>query len=310
MSDELARWAARRAPDLLARAEAEAVAELRRALIAAATGAREPAPPPRPPRVPGRGDVLWAYGVTRAGAAVGPGEGVAGPVERLDHGELAMLVSRVPRAEFGEEPLRENLNDFAWLERVARAHEAVLEAALADTTVVPLRLCTIFDGEPSAAAMLDERAGELGDALAALDGREEWSVKLLADPDALRAAAATARDEAPEAGGSGAAYMLRRRTEREDRDAADQLAATIAEDAHARLAGVAEGAVVRPAQNRELSGHDGEMLLNGAYLVDAARVPELRALVAELGERHAALGVRLDLSGPFPAYNFVPGLGA
>jgi hypothetical protein len=39
--------------------------------------------------------------------------------------------------------------------------------------------------------------------------------------------------------------------------------------------------VTHPPQNRELSGHEGEMLLNGAYLVDVSRVDGLRELAVE-----------------------------
>ena len=45
------------------------------------------------------------------------------------------------------------------------------------------------------------------------------------------------------------------------------------------------------------------MVLNAAYLVEDAA--QLRARVAELQERHAALGARIDLTGPWPPYNFV-----
>jgi Gas vesicle synthesis protein GvpL/GvpF len=255
---------------------------------------------------------LWAYGVVRAGAELPPlTSTVAGehPVERVAHRELAVLVSPVPRSDFAEEPLHRHLNDLAWLEQVARAHEAVLDQALAHATVVPLRLATIFAGESSAAAMLEAHAEVLHIALAGLAGRQEWSVKLLVDPDALLASAGEAEAEhgAP---GSGAAYLLRRRAERDQRAAAGRLAASIAEDVHARLQDWAIDAVLRPAQNRELSGHQGEMLLNGAYLVDASEVARLREIVAELAERHAALGARIELAGPFPPYNFVPALEA
>jgi hypothetical protein len=46
------------------------------------------------------------------------------------------------------------------------------------------------------------------------------------------------------------------------------------------------------------------MILNGAYLVEHAKLPDLYALVDELRERHADKGARIELSGPFPAYNF------
>jgi Gas vesicle synthesis protein GvpL/GvpF len=324
--DELDRWAAGRAPELLARAEAEAVEELKRALLRAAlaseakraapaetraapTPARSAAPAPAPPPEPA-GDGLWAYCITRAGdpSAI---TGVHGSrVERIESDGLAVLVSRVPLAEFGEDALRRNLNDLDWLERVARDHEQVLDTALAGATIVPLRICTIFTDEEGAAGMLSERRSSLDTALDVLDGREEWGVKLTVDRAALEAAA---RERAPddldeqlEGQSPGGAYMLRRRQERQLREAADRLAGGLAEDVHARLQDWATDAVVNPPQNPELSGHEGDMLLNAAYLVEAAKVERLHELVEELRERHKELGARIELTGPWPPYNFVP----
>jgi Gas vesicle synthesis protein GvpL/GvpF len=317
MSDELARWAAGRAPDLLERAEAEAVAALRDALLRAALGPRRAAEPPTPPapeRSPETSDGLWAYGVVRAGAAMPAERGVAGgTVERVRVGDLEALASRVPLAGFGAEPLRRNLNDIQWLERVAREHETVLERALALTTVVPLRLCTIFESEDRLRAMLEREHDRFREALEVLDGRQEWGVKLLVDHGMLeqlaRAGSREAADMEAEIGEreGGGAYLLRRRLERHVREAAGRLATQIAEEVHARLQDWAIDAVTRPPQNRELSGHEGDMLLNGAYLVSTDRVDGLRALVAELEERHQEVRARIELTGPWPPYNFVPG---
>ena len=324
MPDELRHWADRRAPDVLARAEAQAVEELKRALLKAAlehqvkARARPPAQRPaeaQPDRRPAPepapvGDGIWAYCVTRATGAPAM-DGVHGsPVERVENGSLAVLVSRVPLSEFGEDALRRNLNDLDWLERVARAHEGVLERALEGATIVPLRICTIFDDEQGAAEMLAEQRSTLTAALDALEGRQEWGVKLMVDRAALESAA---RERAPDAfddelegQSAGGAYMLRRRQERQLREAADQLAGSIAEDVHARLQDWATDAVVNPPQNPELSGHEGDMLLNAAYLVEEEKVERLHELVAELRERHRELGARLELTGPWPPYNFVP----
>jgi hypothetical protein len=328
--DELDRWASTRAPDLLALAEAAAVDELKRALLKAALErhaaqaqvrpdaqrrARRPdqraaaGPAPEPDPAP-EGDGIWAYCITRASDAPAT-EGVNGSqVERVEEGGLAVLVSRVPLSEFGEAALRRNLNDLDWLERVARDHEAVLESALEDGTIVPLRICTIFADERGAARMLAEQRSALDTALDVLDGRQEWGVKLTVDRAALEAAAreraADVSDEELEGRSAGGAYMLRRRQERQLREAADRLAGGIAEDVHARLQDWATDAVVNPPQNPELSGHEGDMLLNAAYLVEAAKVERLHELVAELRERHRELGARLELTGPWPPYNFVP----
>jgi hypothetical protein len=322
--DELSRWAAKRAPELVARAEAEAVAELKRALLGAVYGERRasrgPAHPrsaPPPPRKPAvAGDALWAYCVARAGEQLPEGlVGVGSPAQRVEDGELAALVSRVPLSDFGEEPLRRNLNDFEWLERVARGHEAVLERALGVATIVPLRLCTIFESENGVLGMLEQERASLASALDTLAGRQEWGVKLLVDRVALEAAArarsadADALEEDLVARGGGGAYMLRRRLDRHVREAADRLADDLVEDVHARLQDWAADAVVNAPQNRDLSGHEGDMLLNAAYLVETAKVERLRELVAELQEQHRELGARLELTGPWPAYNFVPRTG-
>jgi hypothetical protein len=313
--DELDGWADRRAPELVARAEADAVEELKRALLRAAlakeakrTRAPRPAPREAPPAT--TGDGLWAYYVTRAGDPPPQTEGVHGtPVERIEADGLALFASRVPLAEFGEDALRRNLNDLDWLERVAREHEAVLERALGEDTIVPLRICTIFADEEGARRMLAERRSVLGTALDVLDGRQEWGVKLIVDRAALEAAA---RERAPdladelEGQSAGGAYMLRRRQERQLREEADRLAGGLAEDVHARLQDWATDAVVNPPQNPELSGHEGDMLLNAAYLVEAAKVERLHELVEELRERHSGLGARIELTGPWPPYNFVP----
>jgi hypothetical protein len=315
VTDELARWAAARASELLARGEAEAVAELRRALVDAALSRGGPAraagsaiPAERSASLTEdadpSGDALWAYCVLKAGAPLPSAE-----LQRVEHGDLVALVSRVPLAEFGEEPLRRNLNDLEWLERVARAHEAVLERALKSATIVPLRLCTIFADEDGVRRMLAREHAALADALERLEGRQEWGVKLIVERAALEEAARAEVPEGepePETRGSGGAYMLGRRLERQVRAAADRLAEELAEDVHARLQDWATAAVLNPPQNRELSGHQGEMLLNGAYLVEDERVERLRALVSELEERHRELGARLELTGPWPPYNFVP----
>jgi hypothetical protein len=325
--DDLARWAAKRAPELLARAEAQAVDELKRALLdAALRGRAEPRSPTPPPAVapepppaarpaPASGHGIWAYCVAGAADPLPeglPGVHADGQARRLEHGGLAALVSRVPLAEFGEEPLRQNLNDLEWLERVARGHEAVLERSLEAATIVPLRLCTIFEDDDGVRRMLDDQRPALTAALELLAGRQEWGVKLLVDREALEATARAQRTEADppadelESRSAGGAYLQRRRLERQVREEADRLAVGVAEEVHARLQDWASDAVLNAPQNRDLSGHEGEMLLNGAYLVETPKVERLRELVTELENRHRALGVRLEMTGPWPPYNFVP----
>jgi hypothetical protein len=234
--------------------------------------------------------------------------GGSGPVELIEHGELAAIASRVSLDEFGEDQLRERLNDVRWLEELARAHEAVLDEALARLTVVPMRLCTIYRGEEQVEEMLADEHEVFADALARLEGRAEWGVKLIAEPDALeRAAAGEAAGDDESALSPGAAYMQGRSREARTREELDRIAGEWAEEVHERLARLATEALVNPVQNPEVSGHVGDMLLNGVYLVPDDDVDELRAEAEALAREFEPRAASVELTGPWPAYNFVKG---
>src|SRR3954451_21818916 len=176
--------------ELLVEAQAEARAAVKdalrdayaQALLARAEHSLATAAEPSP--ADDGAEALWLYGVVAAGRELPEGlHGVAdgrGP-RLVPDGELAAVVSAVPLSDFGEQALHENLNDLGWLERMVRAHEAVLEALLAGGAVVPLRVCTIYRGEDQVRALLGARAEELGEALSTLTCRAEWGVKIVAD---------------------------------------------------------------------------------------------------------------------------------
>ena len=232
---------------------------------------------------------VWLYCVARrerpAARAPRPAWIREHGVERVEHGgprragqpRAAVRVRRGAAAPQPERP--------AWLERVARGHEAVLERALEHATIVPVRLCTIFADEQGAARMLDEQRAELGGG-ARRARRPQRVVGEAARRPGRAGGCGAAREDARRAGG---ARQRGRRTccgaARSGglRELAQRLAAELAEDVHSRLRECASDAVVNAPQNRELSGHEGEMLLNGAYLVEAA---ERRA--AARGGRRAA----------------------
>ena len=338
-------FSAQRAPELVAEAQAEAVAKARTMLAEAMaqslldhaganlapTGrtsgprpssersrgrkrqrpAKAASTAPSPAKEAGEEQGYYVYGVMPADEARVPDE-LAGvdpthPAMLIEHGGLAAIASRVSLSEFGEEQLHENLNDVRWLEDKARAHEDVLDAALQLATVVPMRLCTIYSSEEQVREMLGQERGLLLDALQRLAGKAEWGVKMIAEPHALeRAAAQRAGSGAEdETATRGTAYMNRKRREASARDEEDQVAEEWAHAVHERLAQAASEALLNPLQRPEVGGYEGDMLLNGVYLVDDDAVEELRTLVDRLAEEHHGLGVTVELTGPWPPYNFV-----
>lgn len=238
-------------------------------------------------------DAWYVYGVVPAGT-VAP-EGIA----LIEHGPVAAAAASVPLAEFGEDAIAAHLNDRAWLESQARAHEAVLERVAAVAAVVPFRFGAIYRDRRDVEAMLGERAHELVAALSRVEGRVELGVKVWADRSRLEASSG-----ASGAAATGRAYLERRLQEQERAQRLADRVTEIAHAAHTRLLRKAiEGVANRP-QPRELTGRDEPMILNGAYLV-AAGDQLLAAEVDALRAEHVDDGISFELTGPWPPYNFV-----
>jgi hypothetical protein len=268
------------------------------AVAAPPAAAAAPAPPPP--------ELGWyVYGIVAADAAplwTTAGIDAAHAVSTLREGSVAAVVSRVAFEDFGEARLREHLADMAWVEATARAHEGVLEQTRAQVTVVPMRMCTVYRSEDGLREMLRREAVALTEALAHLDGKTEMGVKVFADRSRVEA------DAEPEVEGpnAGAAYMQRRRRERDRAEEVAERLERAAQEIHERLAARAAEARVTPVQRPEASGRAGEMILNGVYLVEDDSLEQFAQEVSELEEAHGPPGVRLELTGPWPAYNFVP----
>jgi hypothetical protein len=227
------------------------------------------------------------------------------PVFMLRQGDVAAIVSRVPLADFGEEPLRTHLSDMEWLERTARRHETVLEEVARGGTPIPMRLCSIYRDEAGVRDMLGRESDGLRQALAHLRGKAEWGVKAFADAEAVEAAPSA---EDPALGpGDGAAYMESRLTQRRRREDADAQLEEACDALHAALSAVAAEAVVSSPQRPEVSGRDLPMVFNASYLVADTAAGAFHRELTRRGDELASLGIELETTGPWPPYNFVPG---
>ncbi|HEU5156644.1 MAG TPA: GvpL/GvpF family gas vesicle protein [Streptosporangiaceae bacterium] len=234
--------------------------------------------------------------------------------------ELVAYVSTVPLTEFGEEALRRNLEDLAWLETVARAHHQVLTSLMEAGPMLPVRLVTVYRGDEHVRAMLRDRAAEFADLLVRMSGRKEWGVKVYAVGEgepaqaagagrarARRAGAERAGAEQGGAGRAGAAterpgtaYLKRRSESLRGQEERRRRAMNRAEHIDSVLSRFAVATRHHRAQDPRLSGRADLMVLNGAYLVDDGLAGDFAAAAAELREDD----LEVELTGPWPPYSF------
>jgi hypothetical protein len=243
---------------------------------------------------------LWVYGVLDGDVARPPptrGVDRARAVELIRHADLAAAASPVPLDEFGEEGLRQSLEDLDRLETLARAHERVLDEALRMGIVVPFPICTVYEDAERVREMLEREREPLAAALRRLRGTAEWAVKVyLVESESREPVAA--------APASGTDYLARKRSARDAGETARRDLEATVEAVHARLRERAAGSLVIPPQDRRLSGHRGQMLLNAAYLVPDADADEFASLFKAIVCGLRAKSLELALTGPWPPYHF------
>lgn len=229
--------------------------------------------------------------------------GPSGSAVRTVHGAgLCALVCDVPAGLYDEEGLRAQLEDLERLEALARAHHDVVAAAYEHTTVLPMRLATVYLDDARAAQMLAERKGEFESLLARLEGHVEWGVKVYADPRATAATADPEPDEGAASAGPGRAYLQRRRRQRTEHRDTYRAAGAVTERIAALADGLAMAKVAHRPQQGELASGPGENTANDAYLVPAGRSEDFRAAIGAVAED--VPGVRVELTGPWAPYSF------
>jgi hypothetical protein len=226
----------------------------------------------------------------------------AGPVRLLDveHG-LYVAVADVPLGRYGEAAIKRGLLDLEWVSRAAVAHEAVVEAFIAETAVLPMKLFTIFTTDERAADYVRSDRRRIAAVAKRVAEHQEWGVRVVLER--ARAAAGRPRKMAAAPGRTGAAYL---RLKKAQRDAVVELS-THARDTVSALYDRLE-AKSRLAKRRiasELPVQGGPLLLDAAFLVPRTRAASFQALAARETRALARHGYALTLSGPWPPYSFI-----
>ena len=221
------------------------------------------------------------------------------------------IVSRVSLQEFGQEALEANMKDEKWLEAKVYAHQGVLVAASASRPLIPMRFCTIFQGEGRVQEMLYQHCENFAGTLARLRGKQEWGIKAYCDGVALGRKVGEGSEGAGEIRAEmdqtsrGAAYFLRKKLEETLAEEVGRISQEYAQRSHDRLSGHAERTAIGVLQDRELTGRQEVMVLNGAYLVAEGQLGVFRAELKRLEEEYGESGFSYEMTGPWPPYNFV-----
>lgn len=224
--------------------------------------------------------------------------------------DLAAVMSVVPLADYGEEALAGRLAEPAWVAARAMRHESVLEHLAGRVTIIPLRFGTIYLERAGVERMLADRQTELRALVERLREREEWGVNLFCERTKLLEAVASLSpalreiSERASRSSAGQAYLLRKKIDAMRTDEARKEIKRVAAEAERALSSASDGAVRLRVRQAEAAEH-GELAAKLACLVERTRFAEFRAAAEKLAASQSEAGFRLELTGPWPVYNFV-----
>jgi hypothetical protein len=230
-------------------------------------------------------------------------------LELVTSGQLTAIVSSVPLSIYGEGPLTERLTDATWTAVRAMRHEQVVEYFAKRASVVPLRFGTIYLERVRIERMLLEKRKELSEIIERLRDREEWGVNVHCDRVAWLAGITSVsprlRDlmKRAEQATPGQSYLMQKKIEtlRAD-EARAELIRVVDEIENTMRANSDEARRLRVLKVE--TTEYGELKAKFAFLVQRSIFENFRQSAENLARKNEELGIRLELTGPWPAYNF------
>jgi hypothetical protein len=230
-------------------------------------------------------------------------------LEMVVQNNLAAAISPVPLSEYGEDELPKHLTDATWTAIRAMRHERVAEHFARRAAVVPLRFGTIYLERAGVEQMLSERGAELSAIIERVRGREEWGLNLYFDRAKLLENIVTLSPnlrelaEQAESASPGQSYLMRKKIEslreREARAELKRSAAKIEQELSGASCGVKRLRVLKDEGSER-----GELAAKFAILVERKGFDQFHAQAERLANEYAPAGFQVELTGPWPPYNF------
>ena len=259
---------------------------------------------------------LYLYCFYQGGQSLPDLVGIDGDhkVFALRYGDLSAVVSLVPLEEFGASPLEQRMADLKWIAPRVLVHERIIEEIMAAHPVMPMRFCTIFISRDRIDGLLQTHHEKILHFFSEIADKEEWGVKGYINggqvEDALKrlSPGVQAIETKLQEASPGKAYLLGKKRDLAIKDGLSGVVLQIAEEVFQRLLAHA----IKGVKNKPFKLEDEEtreMIVNAAYLVRKSDLRIFHEKVKKTEEKYRAQGFNLNLTGPWPPYNFCPVFG-
>lgn len=253
---------------------------------------------------------VYLFGFVAASAARDEAEAIGRDVMLVPDDDVALAASIVQARDY-EPPAdaADPSHRLEWVAPLAMRHHDVVQRLHAARTVVPLKFGALCSDLDHAFSIVRRLHGPIAALLKRFEGKDEWTLTVTANREALTAALRHARPglrrlEEDAAGmTAGTAYLARKRFHQ----LLDDLVTEACDGLERRIwdRASAAGAEMTAAPRAESRTTAGEIVVaRGALLVDRQRFSAIELALDDLEMEHGSLGLRCEIRGPWPPYSF------
>jgi len=215
---------------------------------------------------------------------------------------LWLVASDAPLDRYGESAIHEGLQKLEWVGECAAGHERVVEHVSRASTVVPMKLFTLFTDDARAVSNARRLAGRIERIAARIDGCAEWGVRVHLDQQRALVQARERVASRIDRSANGTTFLLRKKAEHTGAQEILRAARREAEHAFADIDNGARESVRRPPISGEVASR---VLLDAVFLVRVKTADKFRTAVTRAQRSLSKNGCEVTVSGPWPPYHFV-----
>jgi hypothetical protein len=224
---------------------------------------------------------------------------------------ITAIVSKLEADDYTEEIIEDKINnDLAWLQKKAYHHHEVLMFLNKFYTAVPLSFCTIYNNEGSLVETAASQADDLHSSFAEISGKEEWNLKIYYDEEKVKKLVSEnnplmqrkqqeIKDLSP-----GRQFFERKKIDKLAEKEMDKELNERCNEIHIELSGMAARSDVKKTLGKDATGRKDNMSWNSVFLLNTSEVDDFMNEVMKKEKRLGGSGLKMEATGPWPAYHF------
>ncbi|SDJ97705.1 GvpL/GvpF family gas vesicle protein [Sediminibacillus albus] len=233
-------------------------------------------------------------------------------LQYLPLGSITAVTCHVHPDEFSEENLAKNTENMAWLQEKAFHHHQMMNQLHKSYTVIPLKFGTIYTAIASLKAAVQEHEENILSLFQALQGKEEWNMKIYVKDDKFREKVMAGNQEIEkkqqeiEQLSKGKQYFEKKKMGQFIEEQVKKEIETSCKQVHQKLKIYSQAEELKKNWGKKVTGKTDGMYWNSAYLLPRGEVEAfLETIKQEQAEAsRKETGLTFEVTGPWPAYHF------